>query len=156
MLLPARAYHEKERSDAMLMEILIAAFIIVVTVVIHAGAMMLAFREGRKEMGGWRQRLRQSRLYWISAIVLLLFLTSLIEVLVWAVAYLALNAIQGFEQAFYFSMVSFTTLGYGDIVLDERWRLLSSFEAANGIIMFGWTTAIVMVMVQRVYFKKEN
>ena len=49
--------------------------------------------------------------------------------------------------------VTFTTLGYGDIVLPDRWRLLSSFEAANGIIMFGWTTAVVMYVVQRSFSK---
>ncbi|MHC5158644.1 MAG: potassium channel family protein, partial [Planctomycetota bacterium] len=88
--------------------------------------------------------------------VLLMFLASLIEVLVWAFVYLWLNAIEGVEQAFYFSMVTFTTLGYGDVVLQERWRLLASFEAANGIILFGWTTAIVMAVVHRVYFQKEK
>lgn len=142
MLLPARANNEKERLGAMLINILIAAFIIVVTVVIHAGAMILALRGIRKQVGGWRQRLRYMYFYRVGRVVLLMFLASLMEVLLWAVIYLALNAIQGFEQAFYFSMVSFTTLGYGDVVLDERWRLLSSFEAANGIILFGWTTAI--------------
>ena len=86
----------------------------------------------------------------------MMLLASLIEVLVWAVVYLWLNAIQGVEQAFYFSMVTFTTLGYGDVVLDERWRLLASFEAANGIILFGWTTAIVIAVVHRVYFRKEE
>ena len=140
----------------MLMNILIAAIIIIATVGIHAGAMMLALRGVRKEVGGWRQQLRQTHLYRISGIVLLMFLASLIEVLVWAVVYLWLNAIQGVEQAFYFSMVTFTTLGYGDVVLDERWRLLSSFEAANGIIMFGWTTAIVMAVVHHVYFGKDE
>ena len=49
-------------------------------------------------------------------------------------------------------MVTYTTLGYGDIVLHERWRVLASFEAANGIIMFGWTTAIVMAVIRQVYF----
>ena len=140
----------------MLMNILIAAFIIVVTVAIHAGAMMLALRETRKQLSGWRQQLRNSHLYRVSGIVLLMFLASLIEVLVWAFVYLWLNAIQGIEQAFYFSMVTFTTLGYGDVVLQERWRLLASFQAANGIILFGWTTAIVMAVVHRVYFQKEK
>lgn len=140
----------------MLINILIAAFIIVVTVVIHAGAMILALRGIRKQVGGWRQRLRHMYFYRVGKVVLLMFLASLMEVLLWAVIYLMLNAIQGFEQAFYFSMVSFTTLGYGDVVLDERWRLLSSFEAANGIILFGWTTAIVMAVVHHVYFRKEN
>ena len=50
-----------------------------------------------------------------------MFLASLLEVLVWAVTFLALNAIEGFERALYFSMVTFITLGYGEIVLDERW-----------------------------------
>ena len=79
-----------------------------------------------------------------------------ISLLVWAVTFLALNAIEGFERALYFSMVTFTTLGYGEIVLDKRWRLLSSFDAANGIIMFGWTTAIVIAVVQRVYFSEHK
>jgi len=83
-----------------------------------------------------------------------MFLVSVLEVLAWAATYLALNAIQGFEQALYFSTVTFTTLGYGDILLDERWRLLASFEATNGIIMFGWTTAIVVAAVQRIYRKE--
>ena len=85
-----------------------------------------------------------------------MFCVSLVEVLLWAAAYLALHAIEGFEKAVYFSMVTFTTLGYGEIVLDERWRLLASFEAANGIIMFGCTAAIVIASVQRVYFGKED
>ena len=140
----------------MLINILVAAFIIVVTVVIHAGVMLLALRGIRQKVGGWRQRLGQTYFYQVGRVVLLMFLASLVEVLVWAIVYLWLNAIQGVEQAFYFSMVTFTTLGYGDIVLDERWRLLSSFEAANGIIMFGWTTAIVMAVVHHVYFRKEN
>ena len=140
----------------MLMNILIAAIIIIATVVIHAEAMMLAVRLIRKEEGGLREKLRQTHLYRVSGIVLLMFLASLIEVLVWAVVYLWLNAIEVVEQAFYFSMVTFTTLGYGDVVLQERWRLLASFEAANGIILFGWTTAIVMAVVHRVYFQKEK
>ena len=140
----------------MLMNILIAAFIIIATVVIHAGMMILALRGFEKHVGGLRQRLGQTYFYRVGGVVLLMFLASLIEVLVWAIAYLALNAIEGFEQAFYFSMVTFTTLGYGDIVLQERWRLLASFEAANGIIIFGWTTAIVMAVVHHVYFRKEE
>ena len=140
----------------MLMNILIAAIIIIATVGIHAAAMMLAVQLIRKKERGLRQQLRQSHLYRVSGIVLLMFLASLIEVLVWAFVYLWLNAIEGVEQAFYFSMVTFTTLGYGDVVLQERWRLLASFQAANGIILFGWTTAIVMAVVHRVYFQKEK
>jgi voltage-gated potassium channel Kch len=85
-----------------------------------------------------------------------MFIVAVLETLVWAFAYLALGAIEGLEKALYFSMVTFTTLGYGEIVLEERWRLLASFEAANGIIMFGWTTAIVIAAVQRTYFHEKK
>ena len=53
-------------------------------------------------------------------------------------------------------MVAFTTLGFGDVTLGETWRVLSTFEAANGIIMFGWTTALIVAFVQRlIYYKKR-
>ena len=134
--------------------IIIAAGMMVVTTAIHAGGMVLAMQMFDWKKG--RSIKRLTRIYLVSGIVILMFLASLLEVLVWAVTYLALNAIQGFEQALYFSMVTFTTLGYGDVVLAEQWRLLGSFEAANGIIMFGWTTAIVIAAVQRIYFSEKH
>jgi hypothetical protein len=140
----------------MLTNIAIAAFMMVVTTVIHAGGMVLVLHMLRSQKGRLRRRLRKTHIYWIGVIVLLMFLVSLLEVLVWAAAYLSLNAIQGFERALYFSTVTFTTLGYGDIVIDERWRLLASFEAANGILMFGWTTAIVVSFVHLIYVRDDN
>jgi type III secretory pathway component EscU len=140
----------------MLLNIAIAALLMVVTTGIHAGGMIFALHVIRKKGGHIRERLQQTQIYWIASIVLMMFLVSLVEVLVWAIPYLLLNAIQGFEEALYFSMVTFTTLGYGDVLLSERWRLLASFEAANGIIMFGWTTAIVMAAVHRIYFSEKS
>lgn len=135
----------------MLLIIAIAAFLMVATTGIHAGGMILAVGVIRSHGGHRRQRLPRTNTYWVGGIVLLMFFVTLLEVLVWAATYMVLNAIQGFERALYFSMVSFTTLGYGDIVLQERWRLLASFEAANGIMMFGWTTAIVIAAVRHIY-----
>ena len=139
----------------MLMNITIAAALMVATTAIHAGGMVLALTALRVQGHSTRHRLKHTRVYWICGIILLMFIVSLVEVLVWALTYLALNAIDGLEKALYFSMVTFTTLGYGEIVLDERWRLLASFEAGNGIIMFGWTTAIVIASVQRIYHSEK-
>ncbi len=139
----------------MLMNIAIASFLIVATTGIHAGGMVLVMRAIESQGGRWRHQLQRTRIYWIGGIVLLMFIVTLVEVLVWAATYFALNAIQSFDRALYFSMVTFTTLGYGDIVLDEHWRLLASFESANGIIMFGWTTAIVFAAVRHFYFIEE-
>ena len=138
------------------LNVIIAAILMVATTGIHAGGMMLALSTVERQRGDLKQRLRRTRIYWISGIVLLMFLVSLVEVLLWAVTYLALDAIQGYEQALYFSMVTYTTLGYGDVVLEEGRRLLASFEAANGIIMFGWTTALAVAVVQRVYLKART
>ena len=136
------------------LNIIIAACMMVATTAIHAVGMMLV-----RQLFDWkkgRSIKRLTRIYLVSGVVVMMFLVSVLEVLVWAITYLALNAIQGFEQALYFSMVTFTTLGYGDVVLAEQWRLLGSFEAANGIIMFGWTTAIVIAAVQRIYFSEKH
>jgi voltage-gated potassium channel Kch len=66
------------------------------------------------------------------------------------------GALSSLEEALYFSMVTFTTLGYGDVTLSDRWRLLASFEAANGTIMFGWTTALIMAVVHKLYLRHPD
>lgn len=139
----------------MLLNIIIAAFMIVVTSVVHASGMILVLKVIRSQEGNLYNALRQKQIIWTCGAVLLMAIVSLVEVTIWALAYLALNAIDGFEQALYFSTVTFTTLGYGDVVLEDNWRLLASFEAVNGIIMFGWTTAIVVAAVQHIFFNKE-
>ena len=139
----------------MLLNIIIAAFMIVVTSVVHASGMILVLKAIRSQEGNLYNALRQKQIIWTCGTVLLMAIVSLVEVTIWASAYLALNAIDGFEQALYFSTVTFTSLGYGDVVLDEKWRLLASFEGVNGIIMFGWTTAIVVAAVQHIFFNKE-
>ena len=135
----------------MLLNVAIAAFMMIVTTCIHSGGMELMLRGVKNHRAGLRAWLRKTRIYWVVTTILVMFVVALLEALAWASVYLALGALKGLEQALYFSLVTFTTLGYGEIVLDERWRLLASFEAANGIIMFGWSTAIVMAVVHRVY-----
>jgi hypothetical protein len=134
----------------MLLNITIGALLIVVTTRIHAEGMLLASLLLRTRIAQEKDRLQRKHIYLVGAIVLVMFLTSIVEVLVWAFTYVGLNAIEGFEQTLYFSMVTFTTLGYGDVVLTEDWRLLASIQAANGAILLGWTTAIVIAAVQRI------
>jgi hypothetical protein len=134
----------------MLLNITIGALLIVVTTRIHAEGMLLASLLLRTRIAQEGDRLQRKHFYLVGAIVLIMFLASIVEVLVWAFTYMGLNAIEGVEQTLYFSMVTFTTLGYGDVVLTEDWRLLASFQAANGAILLGWTTAIVLAAVQRI------
>lgn len=55
------------------------------------------------------------------------------------------------ETAIYFSLSSYTTVGYGDVVLPVSWRFLGPFEAAVGILMFGWSTGIMVTVLSRIY-----
>ena len=71
------------------------------------------------------------------------------EIWSYALVYLTLGAITEFEPALYFSTVSFTTLGYGDIVLGPDWRIMSAIEGANGLILFGWSTAFLISMMSK-------
>jgi hypothetical protein len=139
----------------MLMLLAIAVSVIVATIFIHVGSMMLALKVIKRERKGWVKKIHRMPVNKIAVVVVIMFLGSLLEVLVWAAVYLSFNAIEGVERAVYFSMVTYTTLGYGDVLLTEGWRLLGAFEAANGIIMLGWSTAIVIVVVQKVYFSSQ-
>lgn len=85
----------------------------------------------------------------IVLVVLGLMATHTVEIWLYAAVYRMLGALPDFETALYFSTTSFTTLGYGDIVLAEGWRLLGSIEGANGLLLFGWSTAFLLSVVSR-------
>jgi voltage-gated potassium channel Kch len=90
----------------------------------------------------------------LSTLVVAMLLAALIEASLWAATYLVVGALSGVERALYFSTVTYTTLGYGDVVIEEQWRLLAAIEAANGIIMFGWTTALIVAAVTHIYLPR--
>jgi hypothetical protein len=140
-----------------LIKLLILIVLIILTTGFHAGGMILALRFSRLESKVVRWRVKTLYIPWfrVSTIVLLMFVVMVMEMTLWAIAYQMLGAIDSFEPALYFSMVTFTTLGYGEIVLHPNWRLLASCEAATGVIMFGWTTAIVIASVQQFYFHQD-
>lgn len=131
----------------MLWNIVLACAVMVGTTLLHAIGMIITFRFTTNPL----RHIAFAKAFRVSVIIMLMFIITVFEALLWAVVFWGKGAIQTIEQAMYFSMVTYTTLGYGDIVLDQQWRLLSSFEAANGIIMFGWTTSIVIAYVQRLY-----
>ena len=81
--------------------------------------------------------------------MLFILLTHTIEVWVWAMVLLATGAVDGLEPALYFALVSFTTVGFGDITLTPEWRLLSALIAANGFLLFGWSTAYMVELIRR-------
>lgn len=139
----------------MLNNSLIGAALIAVTVVIHAAGTThwvryLGRHYVRKD---GRLKVEKSMQVLISTGLVMVVL-HVIQVVLWAAAYLALmpdGELESFEKAVYFSFVTFTTLGYGDITLSEGVRILSGIEAMNGILLVGWSTAVLFAVVQRVW-----
>jgi Ion channel len=135
----------------MLIQIILGAVIIVVTTLIQGVFAVLGIERLRDHLSRSTSKSLVRLTLKLAVFVLWLFLATIIQVWTWAMLYRVLGAIGSLEKAAYFSTVTFTTLGFGDITLDETWRLLSSFEAANGLLMFGWSTALIFAAVQWVY-----
>jgi voltage-gated potassium channel Kch len=133
---------------------LIGSALIAITVLIHAiGTSAWVRHLGRKYVDDLPWSARRAMFVLVISAVIVVFLHA-IEIVVWAAAYqniLPANELATFEEAVYFSFVTFTTLGYGDITLSEGYRLLSGIEALNGIILVGWTTAMIFSVVQHVW-----
>jgi voltage-gated potassium channel Kch len=72
------------------------------------------------------------------------------EITVWALAYAMLGAMPDLQSGLYFSAVTYTTTGYGDLVLPDRWRLVGAVEALTGILMCGWSTGFFFAVVSRI------
>jgi hypothetical protein len=86
----------------------------------------------------------------ISIVMLMLVIGNLAQVGIWALLFRILGEFQQFSSAFYHSAVNFATLGYGDIVMSGRHRLLGPLEAINGVLMIGVSTAALMAALQDV------
>jgi hypothetical protein len=87
----------------------------------------------------------------LGVVLAMLFAGHLLQFATWAILFFMLGEFTEFQTAFYHSVVNFTSLGYGDIVMSPRWRLLGALEAANGIMMFGLTTGAVMALMSRMF-----
>ena len=79
-----------------------------------------------------------------------------VAVWIWAVGFLVLDIFQTMEAAVYFALVAFTTLGFGDVLLPVEWRLLSGLAAANGLLMFGLLTAILVETLRETRMRQRG
>ncbi len=124
-----------------------------VTIVIHAvgSTMWMRFLTTRfaTHDGEWR---KSAVLGVLTSTGVVLLLLHFVQVIVWAVTYRLLPGItelDTMEKSIYFSLITFTTVGYGDISLGSSWRILTGIEGMNGVLLFGWSTALMYGVVQR-------
>ena len=135
----------------MIANLLISGVMVGATVTIHFAGLLILMWLLRAR--GHNFRAHESVVGQIAAIVfVVLGLVAIHTVEIWsyAILYYGLGALQHFEEALYFSTTSFTTIGYGDVVLDRKWRLLGAIEGANGLILFGWSTAFLFSVTARI------
>jgi hypothetical protein len=132
--------------------ILVALGLTAVTVIIHG---LGAAAAARRTAGLWaKRRDRATRLgaeLLIARLVGSLLLLHIAEAVVWGLFFLAVGVVPDVETAAYFSLTSYTTVGYGDVVLAAPWRLLGPIESAVGILMLGWSTGILVAVIGTIY-----
>ena len=92
----------------------------------------------------------------LAVIMTFLFLGHLFQFASWAALFVWLGEFSDFGTAFYHSAVNFTSLGYGDIVMSEDWRLLGALEAANGVLMFGITAGLVLAVMTSIVDQRRS
>jgi hypothetical protein len=92
----------------------------------------------------------------MSVVLAFLFAGHLLQFATWALIFMWLGQFTDFQTAFYHSAVNFTSLGYGDIVMDENWRLLGALEAANGVLMFGLTAGSILSVMNRLFSRHKS
>jgi len=131
-------------------QLAIGSLVICITIVIEGAFIAIATKklpDAMEWLAGPKSVLRSTAV--IIAVTLWTLLALSIAVWIWAGAFMVVEAFDSFETALYFSIVSFTTLGFGDIILPEETRLLSGMAAANGLIAFGLGTAFLVEYLRR-------
>ncbi len=134
----------------MIAHLAFSVVMVTATVTIHFGGLLgllWILRNLSHRLNAATNRMREGLV--ILLIVLGLVGITTVEVWLYALAYLAVGALNDFETALYFSTTCFTTLGFGDIVLDRQWRIVSAIEGANGLLLFGWSTAFLISVTGR-------
>ncbi|MGH1403291.1 MAG: potassium channel family protein [Alphaproteobacteria bacterium] len=133
-------------------QFLIGSFLIALTVVIHAVSLDYLIRSIMKSKGSVKRVFKR---YWkiplLVKAVLGIFVAHIVQIWIWAIFYMIVGVLPDFEEALYFSTSTFTTVGFGDIYLEKDWRLVSSFQSANGFILFGWSTAFIFEVMSKLY-----
>jgi hypothetical protein len=134
----------------MLLPLLLATGVLLCSLLAYAMATDLIIRvvvrlirSGYTGLGFWKA---------VSVMITVTFITAaahLVQIALWAMAFLMVGEISTFEKAYYYSAQNYTSLGYGDIILSEHWRLLGPLEAVNGLLLFGLSTAVMFGVMSR-------
>jgi Ion channel len=133
----------------MLRQFAIGGGVSLINIAIHALVMTMVVQAAQRAAG--KQKPHPS-LFLVAVMiptVSLLMVTHTLEVMVWSLAYWIVGAAPDGADRVYFAFVNYATLGYGDVLPLERWRLLGPITAMNGALLFGWSTAVIFEVLRK-------
>ena len=137
----------------MFAELLLATFMVLLTVLIHGAGLYALSRllrlEEREEAAEHIHQLSPRGLGATLSVTLGLFVLHGIEIWLYAFLYLIIGSVEGLREAVYFSTITYGAIGYNDAAMAEKWRLVSAIEGINGIILIGWSTAFFVTLIAR-------
>jgi len=128
-------------------KLLIGGSLMALCVLIHASGVTWALGRLRAVSGSMQEFWRGTSVFVLVAAWIVLL--HLFEIAVWAAFYSWKDAMPDMSSALYFSAVTYTTTGYGDLVLPAEWRLIGGIEALTGILMCGWSTGFFFAVAGR-------
>lgn len=133
----------------MLLQLLTSIVTSVVCIAIHAAVMTIVVGVAPRVAARFATPPALLLMATMVATVVVLMLAHMLEVAVWARTYAIVGATPGDADVMYFAFVNYTTLGYGDVTPVYRWRLLGPATAMCGVLLFGWSTAVIFEVLRR-------
>jgi hypothetical protein len=133
----------------MLLQFVVGAAACICNISIHALVMLVVVRVSKAAADSARLGPSLLLITIMVATVSVLMMAHGIEVLVWTLTYEMVGAVPPGAEVLYFAFVNYTTLGYGDVVPVARWRLIGPTTAMCGVLMFGWSTAVIFEVLRR-------
>lgn len=133
------------RASMLVLNFLLAAMLVLITFSIHIAG-LVGLSAALRRRGAHPEDITSviARIGKILFVVMGLFALHSAQIWVYALAYIAIGEFDSLETALYFSTSTFTTVGFGDLVLSEDWRMLSAVESMNGFLLIGWSTAFLV------------
>ena len=135
----------------MLRQLLVSIAISVCNIAIHAVVMQAVLRAARVASKRATSHQALQLIAVMTATVSVLMAAHIAEVIVWSLGYAMVDVAPAGTDLVYFASVNYTTLGYGDVTPLQRWHLLGPMTAMNGVLLFGWSTAVIFAILQKAW-----
>ena len=135
--------------NSLLAKLLLGGLLMALCIIVHSVGLTYVFKfMKRKKALHWS--------FWRSVRILIavaswIIFLHLINIVLWGSLFAWVKAIPDLQSAIYFSAVTYTTTGYGDVLLPKPWQLIGGIEALTGLLMYGWTTGFFFAIVSRMY-----